>query len=243
MVPLDTFYRDHWVEVAEERHEVYEQVFAWSPELEPLIAPAGFGPDQVVVDYGCGPGQMCVELAKRVGPGGHVHAMDINEKFVRRTRERAQAEGLTDRITVHHMSDDRLPFEDGSIDRILCKNVLKYVDDPLASIQDCHRVLAPGGRLHVTDNDWGFYVFEPLSQARTAALISAASHAYKSPLLGRKLYGLCQTAGYSTIDLGILPTIDTDGQFAGVIRNIASYARAGGSLPEAEIDAVMAEVD
>ena len=92
MTNPDTYYRDHWLEVDDERLETYDKIFAWTPSMEPLIAPAEFAPGQVVVDYGCGPGHMCIELARRVAPKGHrpeghVHGVDINEEFMRGDEE------------------------------------------------------------------------------------------------------------------------------------------------------------
>ena len=114
---------------------------------------------------------------------------------------------------------------------------------PGLALQECHRVLRSGGRMHASDSDWGFFVFEPLTPEQAAALISAAGHAFKTPLIGRKLYGLCRTIGYSEVNISVVPFTDTEGRFAGVIRNMGTYARIGGTLPEAEIEAMMAEVD
>src|SRR5512145_1529759 len=95
-----TYYRDHWVTVEPERLDAYEEMFRWRPQLEPLLAPARLGPGLTVVDYGCGPGHLAVELARRVGPEGRVLALDLNAEFRQRTAERAAAEGLAERVTV-----------------------------------------------------------------------------------------------------------------------------------------------
>ena len=42
------------------------------------------GEGHVVADFGCGPGHAAIEFARRVGPNGHVHALDINAEFVQR---------------------------------------------------------------------------------------------------------------------------------------------------------------
>jgi 2-polyprenyl-3-methyl-5-hydroxy-6-metoxy-1,4-benzoquinol methylase len=115
-----TYYRDHWLEVEPERVAAYEEMFAWRPQMEPLLAPAQLEPGLVVVDYGCGPGLLAMELARRVVPGGHVHAVDINAPFVRRTRERAAAQGVADRVTVHQIGEDRIPRA-RQRDQVICK--------------------------------------------------------------------------------------------------------------------------
>ena len=96
----ETYYRDHWLSVEPERLEAYERMFVWRKELEPLLAPAQIAEGLSVVDYGYGPGHLSVELARRVGRGGRVHALDINSEFLTRTRARADAEGVGEQMSV-----------------------------------------------------------------------------------------------------------------------------------------------
>ena len=65
-------------------------MFRWRPEMAPLLAPAALEPGLHVADYGCGPGMLSLELARRVGPDGRVHGVDINPLFLEPTA-RAQA--------------------------------------------------------------------------------------------------------------------------------------------------------
>src|SRR5205085_496582 len=81
---------------------------------------------QAVLDYGCGPGWLAIELARRVGSRGIVHALDLNEIFLERAAGHAAAEGMKDRIRFHHAADDRIPLPDGSVDCAIAKNVLEY---------------------------------------------------------------------------------------------------------------------
>ncbi len=90
----ETYYRDHWTDIESERLERYEEQFVWRPGMDRLLAPAEIAPAQTVADYGCGPGYLAVELARRVGEAGRVHAFDINAEFVARTAERAAAAGV-----------------------------------------------------------------------------------------------------------------------------------------------------
>ena len=56
----------------------------------------------IVADFGCGLGHTAIEIAKWVGPGGHVHALDINSEFVTQSRN-AHAAGVGDRVTAHQL--------------------------------------------------------------------------------------------------------------------------------------------
>src|SRR5262245_30898684 len=114
-----TYYRDHWVSVEPERIDAYEEMFRWRPQLEPLLAGARLAPGLTVVDYGCGPGHLAVELARRVGPTGRVLALDLNAEFLKRTSERAAGEGVAERVTALPVIDDVLPLEPGSVDRVI----------------------------------------------------------------------------------------------------------------------------
>jgi ubiquinone/menaquinone biosynthesis C-methylase UbiE len=40
------------------------------------------GDGQIVADFGCGLGHAAIEFARRVGPSGHVHALDVNAEFI-----------------------------------------------------------------------------------------------------------------------------------------------------------------
>lgn len=238
----ETYYRDHWLEVDPERVEAYEAMFRWRPEMAPLLAPAEIAEGHSVVDYGCGPGMLSLELAQRVGPRGRVHAVDINDLFLSRAQGHADAEKLRERIVFHQISEDRLPLDDGSVDRVVCKNVLEYVDDPVATLRDFRRTLRPGGRVHAIDSDWGMLVVEPVGPERVARLFDAASIAYRTPLIGRKLYGFMRSAGFDEVRVAVLAGPDTKGYFAPILLNMAKYARESGRLPEAEIEAFVRDV-
>jgi ubiquinone/menaquinone biosynthesis C-methylase UbiE len=85
-------------------------MYQWSDAAEAFYAPAKIGAGQVVVDFGCGPGHTAVEFAQRVGAAGHVHALDINAEFIKRTQARAEAMGLAERITAQLLTTEQLPL-------------------------------------------------------------------------------------------------------------------------------------
>lgn len=239
----ESYYRDHWIEVEPERVESYDQMFRWRPEMAPLLAPAEIEAGQTVVDYGCGPGQLALELARRVGPSGLVHGVDINATFLERARKHAQDEGLSQRTEFHQVEEDRIPLPDGNVDRVICKNVLEYVEDPDAVLREFHRVLRPGGIAHAIDSDWGMLALEPIGAERTAELMGAAQIAFRTPYIGRELYSRMRDGGFAEVRAQVLAGPDLAGRALPVIHHMAQYARDSGRVPGAEIDAFLADVE
>lgn len=242
MADLTTYYRDHWLDVEDERMARYEAMFAWREGQEVLIAPAEIGDGQTVVDYGCGPGGLAVELARRIGSTGKVVGLDINADFLERTHARAADEGVAERIETRLLTNDTLPVDTHVADRVVCKNVLEYVPDPQAIIHEFHRVLQPGGIAHVSDSDWGAVVFEP-ARDRFARIMSAAAVAFRTPLIGRSLYGMFRRAGFADVRVQVLAAADTTGALRGVLQNMAGYALTSGKVGQADVDAFIADVE
>ena len=103
------FYKDHWINIDQERLDRYERMFQWNPASSTLYEPAGIRPGHIVADFGCGPGHTAIEIAKWVGPGGHVHALDINSDFVSQSRKNADAAGVGDKYRSAEDQAHRLP--------------------------------------------------------------------------------------------------------------------------------------
>ncbi len=237
----DTYYKDHWVDIEPERLERYEKQFIWGERGNALIEPADIKPGQVVADYGCGPGYLSVELARRVGTDGHVHSFDVNADFVERTQARLAGEGLSDRVTVTHLDSDMLPLVDDVLDRLIVKNVMCYVDDPLSSFQEFRRVVKPGGNVHAIDSDFYMAAFDPIDVMDWRHVLDAGLHAFRTPAIGRKMHGIAQQAGFHDVATKVIATPDTSGRMLSFILNMAGYAREGGRHDE-EVVARVADV-
>jgi predicted methyltransferase len=104
----------------------------------------------IVGDIGAGGGYFTFHLAARVGPKGRVYAEDILEDEVKKIRERAEKEGLSQVVEVLGAKDDpKLPAE--SLDAILIVNAYHEMREHDAMLGAILRALKPGGLLGIID--------------------------------------------------------------------------------------------
>jgi len=100
---------------------------------------------ETILDVGCGTGNLTRALLERLGPDGRVIALDISPAMVGRARQKVG----DPRVTWELASADRIPVADASCDRILCFSVWPHFEDQAAVIREFHRVLRPGGSVHI----------------------------------------------------------------------------------------------
>jgi SAM-dependent methyltransferase len=121
---------------------------------------AGLRPGEVVLDAGCGAGLDALLAARRVGPAGRVHAVDMTAAMVERTRRHAALAGVAN-VEVHEGLMEALPLADGAVDVVVSNGVLNLSTRKSRALAEMHRVLRPGGRLVLAD----FVVDEDLPEA------------------------------------------------------------------------------
>lgn len=236
-------FKDHWLNIDSDRMECYDKMFQWTSASEAFFAPADIHEGHIVADFGCGPGCAAVEFAKRVGPTGHVHALDINPEFLAKAKANAQEAGLGKRVTCHELVSDDLPLAAASLDRVVARNTLIYVEDPVTTYREFGRVLRPGGLVHVIEGDWSLTVVEPLATKQWRGVIQAASWAWRRPEIGRSLYGIARKAGFKDVSLQVLTVPDTTGRLRGMIQTVVGYAHQSGELAKVSADEILQVVD
>jgi SAM-dependent methyltransferase len=106
----------------------------------------GLKPGMVVGDVGAGTGYMTLRMAKRVGPSGKVYANDVQPEMLRRLRQNAAKEKLSNVETVLGTeADPKLPA--GKLDLILLVDVYHEFSQPQKMLRKMREALKPDGRL------------------------------------------------------------------------------------------------
>jgi ubiquinone/menaquinone biosynthesis C-methylase UbiE len=227
------YYRSHWINIDSQRLATYDEMFQWTPLHDALIQDLLLDEFECAVDYGCGPGWVSLELARRIKDGGRVVGCDINQEFLSLAKQHAADAGLGKKVQWCHVTEDRVPIPDSSADFGLCKNVLGYVDSLDDMLAEILRVLKSGGIIRMLEPDWDLLVVEPLGSERLNEMLLYAKHAFSDPQVGRNLYGSAKRAGYTNVEVKMVPVVDTLGFLVKLtLENFIQYAIDGGYPPE-----------
>jgi len=164
-----------------------------------------------LLDIGCGPGSITIDLADRVGAAVGI---DASEEAITKARELSAG-----RSDVRFQVADvyQLPFADESFDVVFAHQVLQHLSDPVAALVEARRVLAPGGLVAARDADYGTMVHDPHEPRidRWHALYDAvARRDGGEPNAGRKLVSWFVEAGFE--GLTVTTSTWTYGDSAGV---------------------------
>ncbi len=110
-----------------------------------LVSRVGARPGEIVLDVATGTGAVALELARRYGCS--VVGVDQSPEMLAEGRRRVAAAGLARSIDLREARGEELPFEDASFDALTFTYLLRYVDDPGATMRELARVVSPGGRI------------------------------------------------------------------------------------------------
>ena len=102
-------------------------------------------PGDRALDVAAGTQLVSRELAVRKGL--RVVALDQSERMLRAGSEVNHLAGLSDRVTPVLGRAERLPFADDAFGALTVTYLLRYVDDPEATVRELARVLRPGGSI------------------------------------------------------------------------------------------------
>ncbi len=101
-----------------------------------------------VLDVATGTGLVAALLERA---GADVVAVDQSEEMLARARARFAGTGRAGAVELVHAEAERLPFADGAFDALTFTYLLRYVDEPAATLRELARVVRPGGRIGMVE--------------------------------------------------------------------------------------------
>lgn len=147
---------------------------------------------QRVLDAGCGLGDDTRELARIVEPGGEAVGVDASAELLAEAERRNGAA----RATFVHAAVDGLPFDDASFDGYRAERLHQHLDDVPAALAEAARVLRPGARIAILDQDWGALMFDGEDRALTRRIEDAFCDSLANGWSGRRLARQLADAGF-----------------------------------------------
>jgi ubiquinone/menaquinone biosynthesis C-methylase UbiE len=137
----------------------YVEQYGEHPTVHMTVEAAGVRPHDVVVDVGCGGGE-AARLAAGYATQGAVIGVDKAPAMIRIASEQTRTHSGAARIRFLDGAAEQLPLESDSASVVLAINSLHHWPQPETALREVLRVLAPGGRFWIGDEEteagaWG----------------------------------------------------------------------------------------
>lgn len=133
--------------------------WGWAPDEErrkwqnpeAILLQIGVRPGQTLVDVGCGEGYFALPAARLVGDAGKIYGIDTNAEAIRRLKEKAAAENLTNLELAVGKAEEWVAC-DACADIVFFGTVLHDFHDPSKVLANAKMTMKPSGLL--IDLDW-----------------------------------------------------------------------------------------
>jgi demethylmenaquinone methyltransferase / 2-methoxy-6-polyprenyl-1,4-benzoquinol methylase len=110
-----------------------------------LVSRVEAGPTDTVLDVATGTAAVALELVRQ--KDCYVVGVDRTPEMLEEGRRRVALAAATRKVRLVEGDARALPFEDGQFDALTFTYLLRYVDDPAATLRELARVVRPGGTI------------------------------------------------------------------------------------------------
>jgi demethylmenaquinone methyltransferase/2-methoxy-6-polyprenyl-1,4-benzoquinol methylase len=161
-----------------------------------MVGAVAARPDERVLDVATGTGMVAIELVRRYGCS--VVGLDQSREMLAGARAKLDREPrLAERIELVAGEAESLPFADAEFDHLTFTYLLRYVDDPGATLRELARVVRPRGRIASLE-----FMLPPNRIARSLwDLYTRAAMPVIGRLISRDWYAVGRFLGPSITDL------------------------------------------
>lgn len=114
----------------------------WRREMVDHVIP---GSPRLILDVATGPAGVALALAARTG--AQVVGVDLTEAMIRQGQANVARAGSDKYVQLVLGKGEQLPFPDATFDALTFTYLLRYVEDPQATLRELARVVRPGGTI------------------------------------------------------------------------------------------------
>jgi len=156
-------------------------------------------PGQHAVDVGCGLGTAVRDIAAHVAPGGRAMGIDLSAAMIAEARRRADTNGVT--ATFEEASVETLPLRNGSVQAYRAERLYQHVPNVPMALSEARRVLAPGGRIVLIDQDWDVAVLDADDLVIGREIHRTFCDSLVQGTIGRRFRRLLLDAGFVEVEV------------------------------------------
>ncbi|MEO5952097.1 MAG: methyltransferase domain-containing protein, partial [Chloroflexia bacterium] len=188
-----------------------QSLWGWPKESRNL-ALFGLSDGMRLLEVGSGPGFTTAHLLNQY-PNLHITCIELDPILAHYADTCLQSQNMAGRYTIIVGDLMHMPQFTEAFDFAYARFVFQHLPDPTGALHEIHRTLKPGGKLAIHDIDIGLgEIIEPTNPEAEA--IENKMHASQNQRggnarIGRQLWRLLQSTGYTNIDLEIVP-VHTD---------------------------------